>query len=150
MWQNSISHALCNMRDWGFRLFMWKDFKSVETETTLFTVCDCHRTKTSFYNKEVIFLIQLSRLQRLFMMHLMASIHFTWRLWGILLHTTSTTPLKISCKLTSPALSHQISPSGRERRKVKSLRWECDDLWTLWPVHTWVTVFVWLCVTARG
>lgn len=81
------------------------------------------------------------------MMHFMASIHFTWHLWDILLHMTSATPLITFCRPTPPArhlsLSHQISPSGRERRKVKSLCSECGDLWTLWPLHTWVSV----CVT---
>lgn len=83
------------------------------------------------------------------MMHFMASIHFTWHLWELLLHMTSTTPLITFCKPTPRAghwsLSHQISPSGREKRKVKSLCSECGDLWTLWPVHTWVSVCVTVC-----
>lgn len=68
-------------------------------------------------------------------MHFMASIHFTWLLWEILLHMTSTTPLITFCKPTPPArhwsLSQQISPSGRGRRKVKSSCTECADLWSL-------------------
>lgn len=83
------------------------------------------------------------------MMHFIASIHFTWHLWEILLHMTSINPLLTSCRPTPPArhrsLSHQISPSGRERRKVKSPSSECSDLWTSWPVHTWASVFVTVC-----
>lgn len=94
-------------------------------------------------------LMQLFSLPSIFMKHFTASIHFTCHLWEILLHMTATTPLITICKPTPPArhwsLSHRISPSGRERRKVKSLGSECGDLWTLWPVHTWVSVCVTVC-----
>ena len=89
-------------------------------------------------------------LHRFFMMHFTASTHFTCHLWDILLRMTSATPLLAPCKSVPPPatywrLGHQICPSGRERRKVKSPCSECADLRTLWPVHTWLSVCVTVC-----
>lgn len=80
----------------------------------------------------------------------MTLIHFTWHLWECLLHMTSSTNPRITSCRPSPAaghssLSHQISPRGRQRREVKRLCSECTDLWTPWPVHTWVSVCVTVC-----
>lgn len=116
----------------------------------VFTVPDCHGTKTSSYStKRSLFNPTFLTAKSLYD----AFYGFNTLYLAFMTNFTACdfnyTPLITFCKPTPSArhwsLSHQISPSGRERRKVKSLCSECGDLWTLWPVHTWVSVCVTVC-----
>lgn len=116
----------------------WKRFWFTHSLMTVVTVPDCHRTKTSFHIKKSSFHPSF-----LFYFFFSSGEHLWCILW--LLYTYSfmrsftAAPLLTLCKSTLSArhwsLSHQISPCGRERRKVQSLCSECSDLWTLANAH---------------